>query len=236
LLESWYRDGTRGNKLLPTAIPFRRVVVADRRQGGVITTAAVMTMTSGATRTQPITRGAWIASVIFNDPPQPPPADVPPLAESQPEQAGLLTLRERLAAHRDRADCRGCHAKIDPLGFALENYGPTGVWRDVDENGLRVDPHGVLFGRHEFSDPIEFKDAILAERDRFTRAFAEHLLAYALSREIAAADWPALDEITRRTAAADYRIQTLVREIVLSEPFVHNFSRQESQSSDESHE
>ena len=228
LLENWYRDGTRGAKSPPTAIPFRRVAVSDRRQGGVITTAAVMTMTSGATRTQPITRGAWIASVVFNDPPEPPPADVPPLPDSEPEQDGPLTLRERLAAHRDRAGCVGCHAKIDPLGFALENYGPTGVWRDVDENGVPVDPHGVLFGRHEFADLIEFKDAVLVERDRFTRAFAAHLLAYALSREIAASDWPALDEIAQRTADADYRIRALVLEIVLSEPFLHKTSRKEA--------
>jgi hypothetical protein len=229
LLENWYRNGTQGQKLPPTAIPFQRVTLADRRQGGVITTAAVMTMTSGATRTQPITRGAWIASVIFNDPPEPPPADVPPLPESEPEQTGPLTLRERLAAHRDRAGCVGCHAKIDPLGFVLENYGPTGVWRDVDENGVRVDPHGVLFGRHEFADVVEFKEAVLVERDRFTLAFAEHLLSYALSREIAPADWPALDEIAQRTAHADYRIRVLVREIVLSEPFLHKTSHKESQ-------
>jgi hypothetical protein len=123
----------------------------------------------------------------------------------------------------------GCHAKIDPLGFALENYGPTGVWREVDENGVPVDAQGVLFGRHEFADVIEFKDAVLVERDRFTRAFAEHLLSYALGREVAPADWPALDAIAQRTADEDYRIRALVREIVLSEPFLHKTSRKESE-------
>ncbi|MCZ6673003.1 MAG: DUF1592 domain-containing protein, partial [Verrucomicrobia bacterium] len=106
LLDSWYIDGTRPNNVPPTAVPFQRVPLMDRREGGVITTAAVMTMTSNPTRTQPITRGAWIAAVIFNDPPEPPPADVPPLkkVEEAPELANL-TLRERIAQHREREDC-----------------------------------------------------------------------------------------------------------------------------------
>ena len=220
LLESWYRDGTRPRRVLPTAIPFRRVPVTDRRQGGVITNAAVMTMTSNPERTQPVTRGAWIAGVIFNDPPDPPPGNVPPLPEE--EDAGEekdLTLRERLAAHRTQPDCAGCHAKIDPLGFALENYGPTGVWRDTYDNGRAVDAEGVLFGRRKFTNIVEFKDAILAEKDLFARAFAGHLLAFALGREVGVSDEPALDRIMRETARADYRMQQMLRQIVLSEPF-----------------
>ena len=81
-----------------------------------------------------------------------------------------LTLRERLSMHRERADCKGCHEQIDPLGFALENYDPIGVWRDKYENGRDVDMAGTLFRKHKFTDVVEFKDAILAEKDRFTRA------------------------------------------------------------------
>lgn len=202
-----------------TTIPFQRVPISDRRQGGVITNAAVMTMTSGPERTKPITRGAWLATVIFNNPPEPPPANVPPLDEVVPEQEAGLTLRERLVAHRQRADCSGCHEKIDPLGFALENYGPTGKWRDVDENGLAVDARGKLFNQHEFSDVVQFKDAILKEKDRFTRAFASHMLSFALAREVHAADSLAVEQIARQTAADGYRLQTLIRSIVLSEPF-----------------
>ena len=225
VLESWYRDGTRPAKVPPVAIPFRRVAVTDRRQGGVITNAAVMTMTSNPVRTQPITRGAWIAGVVFNDPPDPPPANVPPLPEEEDGvDAKDLTLRERFAAHRTQAECAGCHAKIDPLGFALENYGPTGVWRDTYENGRKVDAKGVLFGRHKFADIVEFKDAILAEKDQFARAFAEHLLAFALGREVAAWDEPALDRIVHETANADYRIQEMIKQIVLSEPFLTKYN------------
>ena len=225
LLESWYRDGTRPTRVPPVQIPFRRVPVEDRRQGGVITNVAVMTMTSGPLETRPITRGSWIAGVIFNDPPDPPPADVPLLPNEDPAGADAdLTLRERFEAHRTRADCLSCHAKIDPLGFALENYGPTGVWRDTYDNGRAVDAGGVLFGRHEFSDIVEFKDAILAEKDRFARAFAGHLLEFALGRELAVSDEPVLDLIVRETAGTDYRIQELIKQIVLSDPFLSKYN------------
>ena len=225
VLDSWYRDGTRPAKVPPTKIPFRRVPVADRRQGGVITNAAVMTMTSNPVRTQPVTRGAWLATVIFNDPPEPAPGNVPPL----PEDAGTgtesdLTLRERFEAHRTQVECSGCHSKIDPLGFALENYGPTGEWRDRYENGRDVDATGALFGRHEFADIIEFKDAILAEKEHFARAFAAHLLSFALGRAMEAADGPAIERIARDSAGADYRIQDMIKRIVLSEPFLLKYN------------
>ena len=198
---------------------FTRLPVTDRRNGGVITNAAVMTMTSGPERTQPITRGAWMAAVIFNNPPEPPPADVPPLGEKPAAGEEHLTLRERLALHRERADCRGCHEQIDPLGFALENYDPTGVWRDQYENGRDVNSSGQLFRKHDFGNIVEFKDAILAEKDRFARGLAGHLLSFGLARELTAADQIALDRIAEVTAADDYKIQTLLKQVILSEPF-----------------
>jgi len=207
----------RGN---PTVLVFDRQQVTDRRNGGVITTAAVMTMTSGPERTQPITRGAWLATVIFNDPPEPPPADVPALGEKPAEGEEHLTLRERLSMHRERADCRGCHEQIDPLGFALENYDPIGRWREKYENGREIDMAGTLFRKHEFADVVEFKDAILVEKDRFARGFAGHLLSFALGRELSAADEQAIQEIAEAAAADEYRIQTLLKQLVLSEPFL----------------
>ena len=219
LLRSWYRDGSQGKAGSPVIVEFRRVPVTDRRQGGVITNAAVMTMTSNAIRTQPITRGAWVASVILNDPPQPPPADVAPLADKPTGDEQEMTLRERFAVHRQRADCAGCHRRLDPLGFALENYDPAGIWRDKYENGRDVDSAGTLFGRHEFNNIEQFKDAILVERDVFTRAFAAHLLSFALGREVEVADAIVLDKIVRETAKDDYRFHTLIQQIVLSEPF-----------------
>lgn len=217
-LASESRNNVRGGGV--TVLNFARVPVTDRRNGGVITNAAVMTMTSGPERTQPITRGAWIAAVIFNDPPEPPPADVPALGEKPPEGQEHLTLRERLAMHRERADCKGCHEQIDPLGFALENYDPIGVWRNKYENGRDVDMSGTLFRKHEFSDIIEFKEAILVEKDRFARALAGHLLSFGLARELAASDEIALDAIANATAADGYKFQTLLKQVILSKPFL----------------
>jgi cytochrome c553 len=204
---------------------FHRVPVTSKREGGVITSAAVMTMTSNSTRTQPITRGAWLVGVIFNDPPPPPPADVPPLDENSRDAGSKnLTLRQKLALHQERADCAACHAKIDPYGFALENYDAVGRWRDTYEQGQPIDCGGKLFNQQAFSNIEEFKDGLLAEKDRFAHAFAAHLLAYALGREVKPVDQPALNRIVRTTAADGYRLRTLMREIACSEPFQSKFN------------
>ncbi len=200
---------------------FKRVPLDDPRRGGVITNAAVMTMTSTPTRTQPITRGAWLNEVIFNAPPEPPPADVPPLPEVDNEKLEKLTIRERLALHRERADCAGCHDKIDPLGFALENYGPTGVWRDKYENGREVDSSGVLFNQHEFKTVAEFKRLILQEKHRFVRGFVSHLLSYALGRKLGPADSPALNEMTKEVMAGKDQMRAVLKSVAMSEPFLH---------------
>ncbi|MCM2374228.1 DUF1592 domain-containing protein [Rhodopirellula sp. ICT_H3.1] len=230
VLQSGYGELASGEKVdsegsnNPAQLRFYRVPVSDRRVGGVITNAAVMTMTSGPDRTQPITRGAWIATVIFNNPPDPPPANVPSLDEKPTEGEEHLTLRERLAIHRQRADCKGCHEQIDPLGFALENFDPVGVWRDQYANGRKVDMAGTLFRKHGFNNVVEFKDAILTEKDRFTRGLAGHLLSFALARELTAADRPALDKIAEATAADGYKMQTLLKQVMMSEPFLSKTS------------
>lgn len=218
-LDAWYKNQKRANPGSPVVVQFKRVPVTDRRQGGMITTAAVMTMTSGPRHTKPITRGAWVASVILNSPPEPPPANVPPLAEKPTAQEENLTLRERFALHRDNATCAGCHRRIDPFGFALENYDAVGMWRDAYENGRPVDASGVLFGRRPFADVVDFKAALLAEKDRFARGFASHLLSYALGREVGIADTLVLDDIVRQAAADDYRFQSLIHQVVLSDAF-----------------
>ncbi len=220
LLSAWYETGTLPKRRPPTAIPFQRVPVTDPRQGGAITTAAVMTMTSGPKETQPITRGAWMAGVLFNDPPEPPPADVPPLEDTVADaEDAPVSLRERFATHRERADCAGCHVKIDPLGFALEEYGPTGRWRAAYDNGAAIDASGVLFGRHAFTDAVSFKEALLVEKDRFVRGFTEHLLSFALARELVPADSVAVDRIVEAAATDGYRLRALLKHIVLSPPF-----------------
>ena len=200
-------------------LTFKRIPLTDPRWGGVVTNAAVLTMTSSPLRTKPITRGAWLNAVIFNDPPEPPPADVPPLPEADEETLAKMTLRERFEQHRTRADCAACHRTIDPLGFALENYGPTGLWRDKYENGRAVDPSGTLFNRHEFSTALEFKQILLKEKSRFLRGFAAHLLSYSLGRELDAADAPTLNKIAARAMAGEDGLRDLLKMIALSDPF-----------------
>ncbi|MDA7618713.1 DUF1592 domain-containing protein, partial [Verrucomicrobia bacterium] len=225
LLQEAYKDlaldgkPVKGNNEV-TVLNFKRTPVTDRRNGGIITNAAVMTMTSGPEETKPITRGAWLATVIFNKPPDPPPANVPPLTEKPDKEEAHLTLRERLSMHREQANCRGCHEQIDPLGFALENYDAIGNWRTHYENGREINVSGTLFRNYPFTDVLSFKDKLLAQKDRFTRALAGHLLSFALARELGPSDAVDLEHITKATAADDYRIQTLLREIVFSKSFM----------------
>jgi hypothetical protein len=198
---------------------FRRVPVTDPRYGGIITNAAVLTMTSGPKRTLPIARGSWVIEVVFNDPPPPPPNNVPPLSETEDDKK--LTIREQFAKHRENPDCAICHARIDPLGFALENFDGNGRWRDRYENGRGVDPGGTLLRSAPFRDIVEFKGILVSEEKRFARAFASHLLRFALARELTPADGPSLDRILGNTAAAGFRTQDLVREVLFSESFLH---------------
>ncbi|MCU0981943.1 MAG: DUF1588 domain-containing protein, partial [Pirellulaceae bacterium] len=211
---------------------FQRVPVASKREGGVITTSAILTMTSGPAQTKPIARGKWVVETIFNDPPPPPPAKVPAIEEvaAGTKDQKPLTLREKFALHRTRADCASCHAKIDPFGFALENYDPVGRWRDVDEHGQPIDASGTLFNRLPFATVEEFKDALLAEKERFARAFAGHLLKYALARELEPADGPALDKIVAACAADGFRLRHMMKQVVLSEPFGMKFNPAEEAS------
>jgi hypothetical protein len=197
---------------------FKRVPTDDLRYGGIITNAATLTMTSAPKRTLPIARGAWMIEVIFNDPPPPPPNDVPPLDE----EAGPknLTIREKFAMHRENPDCAGCHARIDPLGFALENFDITGRWRDKYENDRDVDASGTLLKTYDFTDVVEFKASLVKEQRRFAKAFASHLLRFALARELGPADSLVVDRIVANAEPDGYRLKSLIREVILSEPFL----------------
>ena len=228
-LQAWYSNpkapfGTRGNRnrFGTNSQSFRKRQLNTRREGGVITTAAVLTMTSTPLRTSPIKRGAWVATVMFNDPPPPPPDVVPEIeADDAVIEAKGLTIRERLKQHATDQTCASCHARIDPLGFVLESYDPIGRWRDQYRGGLKIDASGKLFGEAEFKDIEQFKDAILARPEKFMRAFSEHLLSYSLGRELKVTDKPAVDRITRRVLADHGRFSTVVVEVAKSMPFRH---------------
>ncbi|MAT46765.1 MAG: hypothetical protein CMO35_04955 [Verrucomicrobiaceae bacterium] len=197
---------------------FTRQEAADPRYGGVITNAAMLSMTSGPGRTHPIARGAWVIEVIFNDPPPPPPNNVPPLNEDA--AAKNLTIREKFAKHRENPDCAGCHSRLDPLGFALENYDIIGRWRDKYPNGRSVDASGTLMKKYPFDGAVRFKESLVSEDRRFARAFTAHLLRYATSRELSPADFLAAEAIVEKTSSENYRLRSLIREVLLSESFL----------------
>ena len=199
---------------------FRRIKNEDPRYGGVITNAAIMSMTSGPKRSHPIARGAWIIEVIFNDPPPPPPNDVPPLNEDSGDQN--LTIREKFKVHRENPDCAGCHSRLDPLGFAMENFDLTGRWRDRYSNGRDVDMKGKLMRRHEFENVVDFKKAILNENDRIAKAFTKHLLRFALGRELSALDQLEVEQIAERSRAEKFAFRKILKEVILSETFLNS--------------
>ena len=222
LLTEWYQGkaATYAINVNLRHIDFTRTPLTDRRYGGVITTGAVMVMTSGPFRSLPITRGSWVASVIFNDPPEPPPDNVPDLkADDKTLQEEGLTVRQKLKQHSSDSQCVGCHKKIDPLGFALENFDLLGRWRDNYRTGLKVDASGELFGRHEFKDVVGFKDAVLAEKQVFAKAFIKHLLSYGLGRELTLADRIAIDEIAKASEEGNYQMRDVIKNIVIHPVF-----------------
>jgi len=179
-----------------------------------------MVMTSGPFRSLPITRGSWVSSVIFNDPPEPPPDDIPDLiADDSTLKEQGLTVRQKLNQHSQDAQCAGCHQKIDPLGFALENFDLLGRWRDNYRTGIKVDASGKLFGKHAFKDVVGFKDAVLAEKDLFANAFIRHLLSYSLGRELTLTDRIAANEITKASEKDNYQLRDIIRHTVLHPTF-----------------
>jgi hypothetical protein len=178
----------------------------------------VLTVTSYATRTSPVLRGKYLLDNILGAPPPPPPPNVPPLVEQNPGAAQSASMRERMEEHRKNAVCATCHARMDPLGFALENFDAIGKYRTV-EGQSTIDASGVLPDGTRFSNPTGFRQALLAHRDEFVRTFAERLTTYALGRAVQSYDMPAIRTIVRDAAPAGYRWSSVVLGIVQSRPF-----------------
>ncbi len=201
-----------------TGEAFQRVAL-DRgsRRGGVLTQASVLTITSEASRTSPVVRGKWVLEQLLNTPPPPPPPDVEPLEETK-EAHESASLRERLEQHRDNPDCRGCHAKMDPIGFALENYDAIGRWRDMDGK-FPIDPASELVGGITVEGPDDLKRALVQKED-YIEALAEKMLTYALGRGTEYYDKCAIDLIVAQLKGSEYRFSSLIDAIVTSEPFL----------------
>ncbi len=207
---------------------FRRVDMSTtQRGGGVLAQASILTISSYATRTSPVLRGKWILENLLNSPPPPPPPSVPALDDSKIGESA--SLRQQMEAHRKNPVCAACHAKMDPLGFGLENLNAIGQWRDMDGK-FPVDSSGVLPGGKEFKGPKELKALLMQDRGRFTDAITEKMMIYALGRGIERFDRPAMKTIEADVAAHDYRFSELVLGVVKSMPFEMKRPREASES------
>lgn len=197
---------------------FRRVTLPkDSPRGGVLTQGAVLVSTSTPTRTSPVIRGKWILEQILGTPPPPPPPDVPPLQE-QKSINQTTSVRQRLEQHRSRAECAGCHAKMDPLGFALENFDATGAWRDNDGK-FPIDASGQLVNGTAFSGPRELKRILKGDK-KFVRSITQKMLTYALGRGLERYDKCSVDAIVAKVAPQGNHFSALVTAIVTSDPFL----------------
>lgn len=204
-------DGVRGEE-------FRQVRLGSSPRGGVLTLAAVLTVTSNPTRTSAVKRGRWILDNILGEPPPDPPPGVPQLAEDRRAvQSG--SLRERLEQHRADPNCAVCHRKMDALGFAMENFDPVGAWRTKD-GPFAIDASGELPDGERFAGPDELKAVLLSSgRESFTRCLTEKMLTYALGRGLERYDRCATEAIAKNLSEHGYRLSALVLAIIRSDPF-----------------
>jgi len=208
-------EGLSAQDLVPDSeghapsLGFARVKLPDRRRGGLLGQASILTLTANGVDTSPVIRGVWILENILGEPPSPPPPDVPVI---EPDIRGAKTIREQLEKHRANATCRSCHHLIDPPGFALETFDAIGRWRGhyVKANAaVPVDSSGQL-GAAKFKDVSGFKTALVQDHDQFARCLVEKLLIHALGRELDVTDRPAIRHILETAAPDGYRLRDLI--------------------------
>jgi hypothetical protein len=196
---------------------FRRVTIQDRSRGGLLTQASVLTVTSNPTRTSPVKRGRWILEQVLGAPPPPPPPNVPELSENE-KDVTAKSLRERMEVHRRNPACANCHAKMDPIGFALENFNAVGAFRTKDGT-FDIDATGEFADGTRFSGPAELKSLVLKRKEEFTRCLSEKLLIYAVGRGLEHYDRPTVERIVKSLPEGEYKFSVLVTQIVQSDAF-----------------
>jgi hypothetical protein len=200
-----------------TGEEFQRVSLAGTPRRGVLTHASVLTLTSNPTRTSPVKRGKWVLDNLLGTPPPPPPPNIPELDDKSRKLTG--TLRQQMQQHATNATCASCHARMDPIGFGLENFNAIGAWRDKDGDNP-VDASGELGAGDKFAGAAELS-RVLAEKKRweFLRSMADRALTYALGRGMEYYDRPALEQIVKQVEAGDDRFSALMLAVVESFPF-----------------
>jgi cytochrome c5 len=202
---------------------FRRVILADEDRKGLLGQGSVLTVTSYPNRTSPTIRGKWVLENILGTPPPSPPPNAPSLKDTAETQD--LTMRQRMEQHRANPACASCHAQMDPLGFALENFDAIGKWRIATETNTTIDASGTLPDGSKFKGPGEFQRLLLQHPQQLVTTVTEKLLTYALGRGVEYYDAPAVRKITRDAASSEYRWSSLIMGIVTSTPFQMRNSR-----------
>lgn len=192
----------------------------EHHRGGVLGMGGFLWMTSHESRTMPTHRGLWILEVVLGTPPPPPPPEAGAFAAPEEGAPEPKNFREKLEMHASDESCAGCHARIDPLGFALENFDAIGAWR-TEENGDPVDNAGELPTGEKFTGFAELREVILSRKDRFTRNFVTQLLQYALGREALPTDRGTIELIARDVEENDHRFSKVIEGIVMSRAFRH---------------
>ncbi|TWT34734.1 DUF1592 domain-containing protein [Blastopirellula retiformator] len=197
----------------------RKVEVSNGQRGGLLGLGGVHMLTSYPQRTSPVLRGAWVLETLLGTPVPSPPADVPALPTKVSTKKDAKTFREQLEKHRDNPSCAACHDLIDPIGFGLDNYDLFGQWRETTENGKPVDASGLMPSGEKFAGPSELKKILLDRKQEFTRQLSRKVLGYALGRSLEDPDSCTIESLVTSLEENDYRMQTLIEQIVLSTPF-----------------
>lgn len=201
-----------------TGPEMRRVELTDRNRGGLLGMGGILALTSYPNRTSPVLRGKWVMEEILGTPPPPPPPFISSAKLGGEAPKDGLTFRQRLEEHRANVECASCHARMDPLGFGLENFDAIGSWR-TEVGGVPIDAAGHLVGGSDFSGSAELKQKLMERKEEFVRNLVEKMLSYALGRGLEAADWLPVYHIVKAVDADGYRSQTLILEITKSFPF-----------------
>jgi len=212
LAEHYGMTGLEGNH-------FRKVSLPNASRGGIMGHASFLTASANGVDTSPVVRGIYVLNKLLDYTPPPPPDDVPAI---EPDVRGATTLREQLIKHRADATCAQCHNRIDPPGFALENYDPIGGWRDQYPDKLKVDSSGRLPSGKSFVSNADFRKLVVAQDETFTRCLTKKMLTYAIGRKLNSSDRPSIDRISKEMVGSEKGLRDLIQSVVASESFLNN--------------
>jgi len=211
----------------PSKPGFQRVTLRpEDHRGGLLTQAAILSLTSDGTRHRPVHRGVWLSEALFAHTPPPPPPNIEPIDAAPPASPAKASIRMQLAAHATNPTCASCHARIDPFGFAFDHFDAIGRWRseEVVAKGTgpnpRVDASGTLADGRTFRGPEEFRKLLVQDLDRFAVAFVENLATFALRRTMTLDDAEAIRAIATAAKTDDYRLRSLIERFATSELFL----------------